>query len=67
VAAAKNFPAISLIEAHALLTRPGSPFELEERDIRGVRMPGMEERSADNARSISFSSRARQQNIRRLP
>ena len=37
MAAAKNFPAISLAEAHALLTRPGSPFELAERDIRGVR------------------------------
>jgi steroid-24-oyl-CoA synthetase len=37
VAAAKNFPAISLAEAHALLTRPGSPFELAKRDIRGVR------------------------------
>jgi long-chain acyl-CoA synthetase len=37
VAAAKNFPAISLAQAHALLTRPGSPFEMEERDIRGVR------------------------------
>jgi long-chain acyl-CoA synthetase len=37
VAAAKNFPAISLAEANALLTRPGSPFEMAERDIRGVR------------------------------
>jgi long-chain acyl-CoA synthetase len=36
-AAAKKFPAISLAQAHALLTRPGSPFEMEERDIRGVR------------------------------
>jgi long-chain acyl-CoA synthetase len=30
-------PAMSLAEVHALLTRPGSPFEMEERDIRGVR------------------------------
>jgi long-chain acyl-CoA synthetase len=37
VAAAKNFPAISLAEAHARLTRPGSPFELAQCDIRGVR------------------------------
>jgi long-chain acyl-CoA synthetase len=37
VASAKNFPAISLVEANALLTRPGSPFEMQERDIRGVR------------------------------
>jgi long-chain acyl-CoA synthetase len=33
----KTFPALSLAEAHALLTRPGSPFEIEERQIRGVR------------------------------
>jgi long-chain acyl-CoA synthetase len=31
-----SFPAMSLAAAHALLTRPGSPFEIEERDIRGV-------------------------------
>jgi len=37
VAVATNFPAISLVQANALLTRPGSPFEMEERDIRGVR------------------------------
>jgi long-chain acyl-CoA synthetase len=34
----KKFPALSLTDAHALLTRPGSPFEIEERDIRGIRM-----------------------------
>jgi long-chain acyl-CoA synthetase len=34
---AKKFPAISLAQAHALLTQPGSPFEMEEREIRGVR------------------------------
>ena len=32
----KNWPALSLAEAHALLTRPGSPFEMEEREIRGI-------------------------------
>ncbi|HLJ71640.1 MAG TPA: class I adenylate-forming enzyme family protein [Roseiarcus sp.] len=32
-----NFPALSLAAAHAALTAPGSPFEIEERDIRGVR------------------------------
>jgi long-chain acyl-CoA synthetase len=37
VVIAKKFPAMSLAQAHALLTRPGSPFEMEERDIRGVR------------------------------
>jgi long-chain acyl-CoA synthetase len=37
VAVANTFPAMSLAQAHALLTRAGSPFEMEERDIRGVR------------------------------
>jgi long-chain acyl-CoA synthetase len=37
VVLAKKFPAMTLAQAHALLTRPGSPFEMEERDIRGVR------------------------------
>jgi long-chain acyl-CoA synthetase len=30
------WPAVTLAQAHALLTRPGSPFEMEERVIRGV-------------------------------
>jgi len=38
VALAKSFPVISLAQANAALTRPGSPFEMEERNIRGVRM-----------------------------
>jgi long-chain acyl-CoA synthetase len=38
VAVAKSFPAVSLKQANAALTGPGSPFEIEERDIRGVRM-----------------------------
>jgi long-chain acyl-CoA synthetase len=29
---------MSIAQAHALLTQPGSPFELEERDIHGVRL-----------------------------
>jgi steroid-24-oyl-CoA synthetase len=37
-ALSKPWPAISLGQAHALLTRPGSPFEMEERVIRGVRI-----------------------------
>jgi long-chain acyl-CoA synthetase len=37
VAIAKNFPAIALAQANATLTKSGSPFEIEERDIRGVR------------------------------
>ncbi len=34
---AKPWPAMSLAEAHRLLTRPGSPFEMDEVAIRGVR------------------------------
>jgi long-chain acyl-CoA synthetase len=37
MAGANNFPAISLAQANAALTCPGSAFEIEERDIRGVR------------------------------
>ena len=36
-APSKPWPAVSLAQAHALLTRPGSPFAMEERVIRGVR------------------------------
>jgi steroid-24-oyl-CoA synthetase len=36
-ALSKPWPAVSLAQAHALLTRPGSPFQMEERVIRGVR------------------------------
>ena len=36
MASAPKFPAMSLAAAHAMLTRPGSPFEIEERDIRGA-------------------------------
>ena len=31
------WPAMSIAQAHAMLTAPGSPFEMEEVDIRGVR------------------------------
>ena len=34
--AAKPWPAMSIAQAHALLTSPGSPFEMEELMIRGV-------------------------------
>jgi len=33
----RSFPAVSLEQARTLLTAPGSPFEIEERDIRGIR------------------------------
>ena len=32
----KPWPAITLAQAHAALTAPGAPFEMEEVDIRGV-------------------------------
>ena len=32
------WPAMSIAQADALLTRPGSPFEIEEQEIRGVRL-----------------------------
>ena len=35
---AKTFPVMSLKQANAALTDPGSPFEIEERDIRGIRI-----------------------------
>ncbi|HEV7157617.1 MAG TPA: class I adenylate-forming enzyme family protein [Caulobacteraceae bacterium] len=33
----KPWPAMSIAEAHAILTAPGAPFEMEELVIRGVR------------------------------
>ncbi|MDB5497984.1 MAG: fadD [Phenylobacterium sp.] len=32
-----GWPAMSIAQAHALITQPGSPLEVEEIDIRGVR------------------------------
>ncbi len=37
MAVANTFPVMSLRDANATLTGAGSPFEIEERDIRGVR------------------------------
>jgi long-chain acyl-CoA synthetase len=34
----KNWPALSLAQAHARLTAPGAPFETVEAQIRGVKM-----------------------------
>jgi long-chain acyl-CoA synthetase len=36
--AQKPWPVMSIAQAHALMTRPGSPFEMEEVLIRGVKM-----------------------------
>ncbi|HEX4199063.1 MAG TPA: class I adenylate-forming enzyme family protein [Caulobacteraceae bacterium] len=35
---AKTWPAMSMAQAHAMLTAPGMPFEMEELDIMGVRI-----------------------------
>ena len=36
-AVASAWPAMSIAQAHAMLTAPGMPFEMEELDIRGVK------------------------------
>ena len=33
-----RFPAMTIAQAHALLNQPGSPFEVAEETVRGVRM-----------------------------
>lgn len=33
-----NFPAMSIQQAHALLTAPGTPLEIEEVEIRGIKL-----------------------------
>ena len=35
--ASRTWPALSLAQAHALLTRPGSPFEMEEVFVHGIK------------------------------
>jgi hypothetical protein len=54
---AKNFPAMSLAQVDAALTLPGSPFEIEERNIRGVQ-PRVEE-SPPSMRGLFLLARAR--------
>ena len=36
-AKAPSWPAMSIAQAHAILTAPGAPFEMEELVIRGVK------------------------------
>ena len=48
-----GFPTMSIAEAHTLMTTtPGSPFEVEEREIRGVQDQDLEERAADARRRV---------------
>jgi long-chain acyl-CoA synthetase len=57
VAPAKKFPAVTLARANAILTGPGSPFEIEERDIRGVRTR-VWKNAPPTMRELFLSSRA---------
>ncbi|MBS0412021.1 MAG: acyl--CoA ligase [Proteobacteria bacterium] len=36
--AAKPWPAMSIAQAHAILTSPGMPFEMEDKEIRGIKL-----------------------------
>jgi long-chain acyl-CoA synthetase len=56
-AEAKPWPAMSVEQAHALLTGPGSPMEVEEIDIRGVRTKVFKH-LPPNLRSIVTAGRA---------
>jgi long-chain acyl-CoA synthetase len=56
-AAAKPWPAMSVQEAHALLTGPGSPMEIEEIEIRGVRTKVFKH-LPPNLRSVVTAGRA---------
>jgi long-chain acyl-CoA synthetase len=56
-AAAKKFPAVTLAQANAMLTGPGSPFEIEEREIRGVRLR-VWKNAPPTMRELFLSSRA---------
>jgi len=58
MAAAKTFPAISLAQANAALTQPGSPFEIDERDIRGVRTRVWKTHPRDERASYESFARA---------
>ena len=65
MAGAKAFPAISLAEANAALTRPGSPFEIEERTIRGVRTR-VWKNAPPTLRNAFRSAALRRAHVRRL-
>jgi long-chain acyl-CoA synthetase len=53
---AKPWPALSVVEAHALLTAPGSVFEVEEREIGGIRLK-MWKNAPSNVRDLFGAAR----------
>jgi long-chain acyl-CoA synthetase len=52
-----GWPAMSIAQAHAMLTQPGSPLEIEEKDIRGVRLKTWKNQPA-SLRDVVAHSRA---------
>jgi long-chain acyl-CoA synthetase len=52
-----GWPAMSLTQAHALLTAPGMPFEMEEVEVRGVRLRSWKNQPA-TLRAVVESARA---------
>jgi long-chain acyl-CoA synthetase len=58
VTAKPAWPAMSIAEAHAVLTAPGSPLEMEEIEIRGVRTRVWKNAPA-SLRDVALSARAR--------
>jgi long-chain acyl-CoA synthetase len=58
VTAKPAWPAMSIAQAHALLTAPGSPLEMEEIEIRGVKTRVWKNAPA-SLRDVALSARAR--------
>ena len=62
---ARAFPAVSLAQAHALLTMPGSPFEMEECDVLGRRMRVWKNAPPTLREAFASGPRPRRQNLPR--
>ena len=60
--AAKTWPAMSIAQAHAMLTAPGMPFEMEELDIMGVRIRTWKN-APPSLRSVLLAGRAHGEKI----
>ncbi|HMP62232.1 MAG TPA: class I adenylate-forming enzyme family protein [Phenylobacterium sp.] len=57
-----GWPAMSIADAHALLTSPGTPFETEEVDVRGVKLKTWKN-SPPSLRSVVEAGRAHGERI----
>ncbi|MDP3299587.1 MAG: AMP-binding protein, partial [Phenylobacterium sp.] len=57
-----GWPAMSIADAHALLTSPGVPFEMEEVTVRGVTMKAWKN-SPPSLRSVIEAGRAHGERI----